>query len=110
MGEINGTSKPAEVSVTAPTDAAAVSSLIEELSSLGKGWAADGSSDEDMRLKLLSKARALRNALETPRETMIRHCWAQVCTAARLHRSSFLAFPSLCRSIPPMRPYRHRRG
>jgi len=77
MGETNGSSKPAEVSVTAPTDAGAVTSLIEELSSLGKGWAADGSSDEDIRLNLLAKARALRNALETPRETMIRHCWAQ---------------------------------
>ena len=98
MGETNGISKPVEVSITDPTDAAGVSSLIEELSSLGKGWAAGGSSDEDIRLKLLSKARALRNALETPRETMIRHCYAQVCnTVARFA-------PQLISSLPVPMP------
>lgn len=35
--------------------------------------------DPDARLKLLEDARALVNALETPRESMIRYCWAQVC-------------------------------
>ena len=64
-----------EVNVTAATDAAAVSTLIKELSALGEGFSVD--TDENTRLDLLLKARTLFKALETPRETMIRHCWAQ---------------------------------
>lgn len=35
--------------------------------------------DQKARFKLLEDARSLVNALETPRESMIRYCWAQVC-------------------------------
>lgn len=32
----------------------------------------------DARLKLLETARSLVQAMETPQETMLRYCWAQV--------------------------------
>lgn len=77
-GATNGATKASEkVPITSATDPEAVSSLIKELSALGEGFSADSS--EDLRLDLALKARTLWKALETPRETMIRHCWAQVC-------------------------------
>lgn len=75
MTATNGESKQAEVSVTSATDAAAVSTLIKELSAEGANF--DETTDEETRLSLCLKARALWKALETPRETMIRHCWGQ---------------------------------
>lgn len=87
MTATNGESKPAEVSVTSATDAAAVSTLIKELSAEGTNF--DENTDEETRLSLCLKARALWKALETPRETMIRHCWGQVsCCKSPLTRSS----------------------
>lgn len=78
MAATNGVSKATEpISITSATDPSAVSSLIKELSLLGEGFSA--TSPEELRLDLLLKARTLWKALETPRETMIRHCWAQVC-------------------------------
>lgn len=65
-----------EVSITSATDPDSVSALIEELSALGRCFLANQS--EELRLGLQLKARALWKALETPRETMIRRCWAQV--------------------------------
>lgn len=70
----NGTTP--EVSITSATDPDNVSALIEELSALGPRFSANQS--EELRLSLQLKARTLWKALETPRETMIRHCWAQV--------------------------------
>ncbi|KAH7001129.1 S-adenosyl-L-methionine-dependent methyltransferase [Ilyonectria destructans] len=55
-------------------DAAAVPDLIQEISSLGKNFNSD---DDQARIKLAMKARALWKSLETPRETMIRHLWAE---------------------------------
>lgn len=40
--------------------------------------ACDHISDETGRLKVLENARSLVRALETPRETVIRLCWAEV--------------------------------
>lgn len=37
--------------------------------------------DDAARLSMLEAARSLVHALETPRETMIKHCWAQVSYA-----------------------------
>jgi hypothetical protein len=37
-------------------------------------------SDDDARYEMLRMAWRLVLALETPRETMLRHCWAQVFT------------------------------
>ena len=53
----------------------AVPNLAKGISSLSAA-AADG--NEQARLDLVEKARQLVRSLETPRETMIKHCWAQV--------------------------------
>jgi hypothetical protein len=56
-------------------DAGAVAGLLKELSSFGATPSVD---EDDTRLALLTSARALVRALETPRETMLKHNWAQV--------------------------------
>ena len=58
-----------------PNDAEQVTSTIETIQSLGKSFSA---SDNVSRLQLLAEARQLVRTLETPRETMIKHNWAQV--------------------------------
>lgn len=62
------------ISPSAPLE---VPRLLNQISSHGKAFLQD---DPDARSKLLEDARALVNAVETPRESMIRYCWAQVCT------------------------------
>lgn len=62
-----------------PNDLPAVPGLIEAISSFGNA-AVDG--DTQSRLDLVEKARQLVRALETPRETMIKHCWSQVRLSA----------------------------
>ena len=52
-----------------------VSSLAAEIAFLGSSL---DHGDYDGRQALLRKARALVTALETPRETMIKHNWAEV--------------------------------
>lgn len=61
------------ISPSAPQD---VPGLLSQIASHGDAFL---DVDPDARLKLLEDARALVNALETPRESMIRYCWAQVC-------------------------------
>lgn len=60
---------------TKPTDISAVPGLLREIvtgaEDLSKG-------DDQLRHDVLKKARALVLALQTPRETMVEHCWAQV--------------------------------
>ncbi|KAL1855243.1 hypothetical protein VTK73DRAFT_8590 [Phialemonium thermophilum] len=58
----------------APCDAESVPNIVKDIAALGN---TTESLDENARLELLAKARSLVLALETPRETMIRHCWAQ---------------------------------
>lgn len=58
-----------------PNDGDNVSSIMESIESLGKSFSP---SDDASRIQLLSEARQLVRALETPRETMIKHNWAQV--------------------------------
>lgn len=58
-----------------PNDGDNVSSITESIESLGKSFSP---SDDASRIQLLSEARQLVRALETPRETMIKHNWAQV--------------------------------
>jgi hypothetical protein len=51
-----------------------------------------------VRLRLMAKSKSLWQSLETPRETMLRHVWAEV-RLAYLHADGLtdnLAFPSLC--------------
>lgn len=55
----------------------AVTSLARDLCGMSYLYE-DG--NEDLRLKLLAKARALCTELETPSETMMRQCWAEVCS------------------------------
>jgi len=59
-----------------PCDPGSVPGLLDEISQLRDKC--DVSTDRGIRLELLSKARALVQALETPRETMLKHCGAQV--------------------------------
>ncbi|KXX73761.1 Demethylsterigmatocystin 6-O-methyltransferase [Madurella mycetomatis] len=60
-----------------PNDRERVPGLIEDISAAGNP------DDSAARLRLLEKARHLVRALETPRETMIKHLWAQpTCLAA----------------------------
>ena len=58
-----------------PNNLPGVPEIVKGISSLSTA-AADG--DEQARLELVEKARQLVRSLETPRETMIKHCWAQV--------------------------------
>ena len=69
-----------EVAVS-PNDADAVSSTIESIQSLGKSFSP---ADNFGRQKMLGEARRLVRALETPRETMIKHNWAQVSVTLHL--------------------------
>lgn len=69
---------------------ALVESIVDQTSSLSPG-------DEIGRHALLIKARTLVQALETPRETMTKHTWAQVCattTLAIVHAGIDLIWPS----------------
>ncbi|KAJ4160377.1 hypothetical protein NW754_003502 [Fusarium falciforme] len=56
------------------TNADAVPDLIKEITALGETFDKE---DSDARLKLMAKAKSLWQSLETPRETMLRHCWAE---------------------------------
>lgn len=61
--------------VLEPNDLAAVPHLLERIKSTGANISSNNDSE---RRELLAQARHLVQALETPRETMIKHCWAQV--------------------------------
>lgn len=63
---------------TSPCDLKAVPNIIDDITSLGSTFASGDMTDTAARLALLERARSLVRALETPRETMIKHCWAQV--------------------------------
>lgn len=58
-----------------PNDLPGVPEIVKSITSL---TAAAAAGDEASRLELVEKARDLVRSLETPRETMIKHCWAQV--------------------------------
>jgi hypothetical protein len=63
-----------------PCDPEAVPSILRRIVSSGETPSVD---NDSVRLALLANARELVRALETPRETMIKHCWAQPgCHAA----------------------------
>ncbi|KAH6640167.1 S-adenosyl-L-methionine-dependent methyltransferase [Chaetomium tenue] len=76
-GTANGNPQNGLVGVSAalrPNDPESVPGLIQDISAAGYDLDSD---DGASRLRLLGKARDLVRALETPRETMIKHCWAQ---------------------------------
>lgn len=69
-------SVPLDISVAlAPNNLDAVPHLLEEITA---GVEALKTGGDLARHELASKARAMMLALEAPRETMIRHVWAQV--------------------------------
>ena len=72
-------------------DAESVPGILEKLASFGKSPSVDR---DDTRLEVLAIARALVLALETPRETMIKHNWAQVSSTGG-YNSCFIADPGL---------------
>ena len=69
-------SKTVDLSIaTRPSDADAVSQLIQDLTALNGDWK---EGDEKTRHKMILKARSLVQSLMTPREQMIQHTWADV--------------------------------
>ncbi|KAF2646829.1 S-adenosyl-L-methionine-dependent methyltransferase [Massarina eburnea CBS 473.64] len=81
VGVVKGEVNPLDISIAVRAcDADAVPSVLERLSSFGKTPPVER---DDIRLAMLADARTLVRALETPRETMIKHNWAQpACHAA----------------------------
>ncbi|CAI6039083.1 unnamed protein product [Clonostachys chloroleuca] len=65
-----------------PNDIDAVPNLIKELQA-GLDSLANGG--DAVRHEMLLKARTLTQALEAPRETMVKHCWAQTGALAGLN-------------------------
>ncbi|RMY21819.1 hypothetical protein D0865_16596 [Hortaea werneckii] len=72
-----------------PSDDAAVPDLLHNIQVTGQDYttnhlrhdSTDRNQKNSTRLTLLCHARALVRALETPRETMIKHCWAEPSAA-----------------------------
>ena len=69
---------PVDVSIaTEPNNIGEVPTLLGEITKAFDIFANSNAGRKD----LVVKCRALVQALETPRETMINHCWAQVSTS-----------------------------
>lgn len=64
--------------VLRPNDLEAVPQLADSIKALSKDVPTKNDRSDAGRRELLAHARHLVQALETPRETMIKHCWAQV--------------------------------
>lgn len=60
-----------------PSNIDAVPKLLSEVASAGNALSKAGDASLVSRLELLAKTRELVHALETPREVMIQHVWAQ---------------------------------
>lgn len=74
---VSVTGRPVDIDIAIrANDAKAVPTILKAVTSFGTSPSIDS---DDSRLELLANARALVRALETPRETMIKHNWAQVC-------------------------------
>ncbi|TLD12127.1 uncharacterized protein PgNI_03583 [Pyricularia grisea] len=81
-GKTNGKHAPVDPAIaTQPTDLAAVPELAKAIAATADSVTAE---DQAARYDLLLKARSLVQALETPRETMIKHCWAQTSATGAL--------------------------
>ena len=79
----NGSAKAKTATVDAsialsPCDIDAVPGLVSQITKLSNG----SLKEDKARLEMLDNARALVRALETPRETMIKHTWAQVSSSS----------------------------
>lgn len=82
----NSTSR-SEAIATQASEPSKICTLIEEMMSY-----MDSSGNERHRLLLLRLARSLVQALETPRETVLRLCWAEV----RIHSRNDSGLTSDC--------------
>lgn len=70
------TSVPVDLLIaTRPSSAELIPGLLEEIT---KGVNHLAAGNEEDRKDVLIKCRALARAIETPRETMVDHCWGQV--------------------------------
>ncbi|TDZ41284.1 O-methyltransferase mpaG [Colletotrichum trifolii] len=75
MGSIHTQPRQIDASVALKAcDLPAVNSHVKHINAVSDLVAAG---DDASRLSMLASARSLVHALETPRETMIKHCWAQ---------------------------------
>jgi hypothetical protein len=63
------------ISAVLTVNADAVPGLAKEIARLAEGFSNENPAN---RMEMLEKVRALQLALETPRDTMIRHLWAEV--------------------------------
>lgn len=61
--------------VTSPNAPEELPSLLQQIELQSKLFA---EGDAEARLKLVDTARSLSQAMETPRETLLRYCWGQV--------------------------------
>ncbi|TLS29559.1 hypothetical protein PpBr36_01431 [Pyricularia pennisetigena] len=81
-GSANGKHAVVDLAIaTQPADLAAVPELARAIAATADSVTAE---DQESRYELLIKARSLVQALETPRETMIKHCWAQTSAIGAL--------------------------
>lgn len=63
--------------VVNPSNNDAIPKLLSEVANGGEALSKAGDASLVPRLELLAKVRELARALETPREIMIQHVWAQ---------------------------------
>lgn len=69
---------PREVDISVALAACDLSSVNKHVMNIANLTSVVAEGDDTARLSMLQSARLLVHALETPRETMIKHCWAQV--------------------------------
>ncbi|KAI3554047.1 hypothetical protein CABS01_00577 [Colletotrichum abscissum] len=68
---------PREVDISVALAACDLPSVNQHVKNIANLTSAVAGGDNTARLSMLQSARLLVHALETPRETMIKHCWAQ---------------------------------
>ncbi|KAJ0315165.1 hypothetical protein Brms1b_006278 [Colletotrichum noveboracense] len=68
---------PKEVDISVALSACDLPSVNQHVKNIAGLTEVVASGNDTARLKMLANARSLVHALETPRETMIKHCWAQ---------------------------------
>lgn len=72
---------PDSHAIIAPSAPEQLPSLLGDIESHAKAYTGD---DPDARLKLVDAAQSLVQSMETPRETMLRYCWANVRCSQRV--------------------------
>lgn len=75
----NGKVVDGEKFAVTPNSPEQIADLLQQVASHGQSYLVE---NPQARLKLFEAARALTYAVETPREKIIRHCWAEVCVTS----------------------------